>query len=296
MHGLATIRALGCEDHFRCLFEHAVNTNAAAYFWFLGSSRWFAVRLETLNVGFLAITLFGSLAVITVSPGFISAGMLGLSATFALQLASVWQWVVRQSAEVENQMVSVERVVAYGALEPEAALSIPEALPGPGWPAQGELHLQELVVRYRPGLPIVLKRVNMHIPARSRVAIVGRTGAGKSTILHALLRLVEPEGGRVTLDGVDLATLGLHEVRRAIAAIPQVPILFAGSLRANLDPFDHSSDSEVWEALGQAQMRGIVSAWPEGLLQPLSSGGQNLSTGEKQLLCLARAILTRSKA
>jgi len=295
LDGLVSIRALAVQAHFAELLANAMDANSSAYFWFLASSRWFAVRLEALSALFLAATIIFSLVVMSISRDVIPPGMLGLALTFTLQLAGVWQWSVRQSAEVENQMVSVERIVGFSQTVPEAPLLIEKEAPPSSWPPRGDIHFIDACVRYRPELPLVLQNISVHIPAGSTAGVVGRTGAGKSTMLQALFRLVELESGRVEIDGLDVSRMGLHHLRRSIAAIPQIPILFAGSLRYNLDPFDEYSDDELWRALEQAQLKAAVATWPERLERVLSHSGSNLSTGEKQLLCLARAALRQNK-
>jgi ATP-binding cassette subfamily C (CFTR/MRP) protein 1 len=163
------------------------------------------------------------------------------------------QFTVRQLAEVENNMNSTERIHHYGTeLEEEAPLHMGEVRPT--WPEHGEIVFNNVQMRYREGLPLVLKGLDMHVRAGERIGVVGRTGAGKSSIMSALFRLQELSGGSIVIDGVDIGTIGLHDLRSKLAIIPQDPTLFKGTIRSNLDPFHEHSDLELWSALRQANL------------------------------------------
>jgi ABC-type multidrug transport system fused ATPase/permease subunit len=224
------------------------------------------------------------------------------------QLAGLLQWCVRQSAEVENQMVSVERVVAYSRLLNEAVDSSPAAngvagaLPAlsrdQAWPSKGELVFDNFSMRYQEDLPLVLKSVSANVPGGSNCGFVGRTGSGKTTLLNALFRLVDWPvlgSGTIRIDGVDISTASLSELRSKISIIPQLPILFAGSVLSNIDPFGRYTPTQVWAALKEVQMDEVVGSLPGKLDAEVVESGSNLSVGQKQLLCFARAILSLNK-
>jgi ATP-binding cassette subfamily C (CFTR/MRP) protein 4 len=217
-----------------------------------------------------------------------------------LQMGDVAQWSTRQSAEVTNQMVSVERLQQYTMLPSEAPLQTPADLfiedHGCPWPTHGTIEVHNLHVRYRPTLPLTLVNITFVINAGEHVAIVGRTGSGKSTLVQSFLRLLEAEEGRILIDGIDISTLGLHRLRKGVTVINQSPTLYGSvSLRENLDPLGKCSEEEIKQALSDVQMMDTVDQLYGGLETMVSEGGSNFSVGQRQLLCLARAILWKSK-
>jgi ABC-type multidrug transport system fused ATPase/permease subunit len=167
--------------------------------------------------------------------------------------------------------------------------------PDPNWPQNGEINFNNYSTRYRESLDLVIKQINLFIKSGEKVGVVGRTGAGKSSLTLSLFRLIEPVDGTIIIDNLDITKLGLFDLRSKLTIIPQDPTLFTGTLRSNLDPFDEYSDSEIWMALDSAHLRKYVDTLEKGLSHQISEGGDNLSAGQKQLVCLARALLRKSK-
>jgi ATP-binding cassette subfamily C (CFTR/MRP) protein 4 len=221
----------------------------------------------------------------------VDPSILGLALTLLLQLAGTFQWAVRQSAETVNQMVAVERVSAFGKLPSEAPLVMEADDKLVDWP-RGAIDCQDLTIRYRSSLPPALTGASFRIEAGQRIGCVGRTGAGKSSLVQALLRILEAEEGRIEIDGIDIKSLGLHKVRHAISVIPQTPVLFSGcSIMENIDPFYKYNEEAIKKALRDVQMWEAIEKLPNGLGTEVAEGGLNFSVGQRQLICLARCLL-----
>ncbi|NXJ71659.1 MRP2 protein, partial [Rostratula benghalensis] len=288
--GLSVIRAYGHQERFLQQNESTMDINQKTVYSWIISNRWLAIRLEF--VGSLVVFFSALLAVI--SKGTLEGGIVGLSVSSALNVTQTLNWLVRTSSELETNIVAVERVHEYTKVKNEAPW-VTEKRPPRGWPSKGEIQFIDYKVRYRPELELVLQGITCKIGSTEKVGVVGRTGAGKSSLTNCLFRVLEAAGGSIIIDGVDIATIGLHDLRQNLTIIPQDPVLFTGTLRMNLDPFDQYTDEEVWKALELAHLKTYVQALPEGLLHLLSEGGENLSVGQRQLLCLARALLRKAK-
>uniref|UniRef100_A0A3Q3MHC0 Multidrug resistance-associated protein 1 n=1 Tax=Labrus bergylta TaxID=56723 RepID=A0A3Q3MHC0_9LABR len=257
----------------------------------LNSTLWLAVRLEFVgNVIVSSAALFAVIARESLSPG-----IMGLSISYALQLTASLTWLVRMSSDVETNIVAVERVKEYSETEKEAEWKLDSSSLPAGWPTEGHIQIRGFSLRYRPDLEPAIRNISIDIQGGEKVGIVGRTGAGKSSLMLGLFRIIEAAEGNIFIDGVDVSKLGLHELRSRITIIPQDPVLFSGSLRMNLDPFDCYSDEEVWRALEFSHLKSFVSGLPDKLNHECSEGGENLSVGQRQLLCLARALLRKTK-
>uniref|UniRef100_A0AAX7U2Q5 Multidrug resistance-associated protein 4 n=1 Tax=Astatotilapia calliptera TaxID=8154 RepID=A0AAX7U2Q5_ASTCA len=289
LQGLSTIRAFKVQQRFQQMFDEYQDLHSEAWFLFLTTSRWFAVRLDGICSVFVTITAFGCLYL---RDG-LEPGAVGLALSYAVTLTGMFQWGVRQSAEIENMMTSVERVVEYAELESEASWETDKQPPS-DWPKAGCITFDRVNFSYSASEPLVLKNLSLVFKSREKVGIVGRTGAGKSSLISALFRLAEPEG-RIMIDGFLTSEIGLHTLRQKMSIIPQDPVLFTGTMRKNLDPFKQHTDEDLWNALQEVQMKAMVDELPSKLETVLTESGSNFSVGQRQLVCLARAILRKTR-
>eukprot|EP00878_Enallax_costatus_P012732 GHUV01013296.1.p1 GENE.GHUV01013296.1~~GHUV01013296.1.p1 ORF type:complete len:349 (+),score=75.55 GHUV01013296.1:76-1122(+) len=219
------------------------------------------------------------------------AAILALALTYVLQLTGSLQWWTRQTVEVENNMTCVERMVEYMNLPQEPPrLADGGTPPPPGWPRSGAISYVDVTASYRPGLPAVLKNLTFSLNPGTSCGVVGRTGSGKSSLMLTLFRLIDINQGSIYLDGLDTSKIALDALRRQLAIIPQDPVLFSGTLRSNLDPWDQHDDVALWSVLSAVQLKAAIRQ-AGGLRVRMAEAGDNLSVGQRQLFCLARALL-----
>ncbi|XP_075575360.1 ATP-binding cassette sub-family C member 6 isoform X3 [Pelecanus crispus] len=289
--GSSVIRAYKDQERFILKSNFLVDENQRICFPGAVADRWLATNLEFLGNGIvLFAALFAAMGRTHLSPG-----TAGFSISYALQITGVLNWMVRSWTEIENNIVSVERVREYLRTPKEAPWTLNGKLQDQVWLTEGRIEFRNYSLRYRPNLELALKHVNLTINGQEKIGITGRTGAGKSTLAVGLLRLVEAAEGAILIDGLDIAQLGLHDLRNKITVIPQDPVLFSGSLRMNLDPLNRYTDADIWTALELTQLKNFVADLPDQLEYKCTDQGENLSTGQKQLVCLARALLQKAK-
>nr|XP_022323792.1 multidrug resistance-associated protein 1-like isoform X1 [Crassostrea virginica]XP_022323793.1 multidrug resistance-associated protein 1-like isoform X1 [Crassostrea virginica]XP_022323794.1 multidrug resistance-associated protein 1-like isoform X1 [Crassostrea virginica] len=290
LNGASSIRAYHEQERFINESLSRVDKNILYYFARIASNRWLGWRLEF--VGNLIVFAAAIFAVVTPN---LSGGLVGLSVSYALQVTSALNMLVRQSAELETNVVSVERLKEYSEVDTEDEWIRPFRRPPHDWPADGGVVFHDYKTRYREGLDLVLRGISFQVLGGQKVGIVGRTGAGKSSLTVALFRLIESAGGQIVIDGQRISDIGLHDLRGKLTILPQDPVLFSGTLRMNIDPFNTYTDENIWHALEHSHLKAFVENLPDRLQHECGEGGQNLSVGQRQLVCLARTLLRKSK-
>ncbi|TPX40109.1 hypothetical protein SeLEV6574_g06782 [Synchytrium endobioticum] len=292
LNGISTIRAYREENTFINHNDFLIDANNSPYYMTICAQYWLNIRLNML--GNLILFFAGLFAVLDRYR--VAAAIIGLSLSYAQQITQTLSWCVQQASQVEIQMNSVERVHYYSTfLETEAAPINETHRPPQDWPDKGDISIKDLQMKYSEKGPLILKDISLEVKSTEKIGIVGRTGSGKSSLMQAIFRMVEPVGGSIIIDGEDCLTLGLNDLRSRLAIIPQDPTLFSGTIRYNLDPFAQHSDSDLWDALARASLKDKVAEMDGKLEASVTEGGENLSVGQRQLLCLARAMLRRPK-
>lgn len=290
--GLSSIRAYRKQSLFIDEVENLIDTNNEASYLQIITQRWLAVRLDVMGGTICFLTaLIGVLTAQT-----FSVSIFGLVLTYALQVTLSLNFSVRQAVDVEVNANSIERLHHFSYnLEHEANWIMDANRPPKDWPLTGQVEIRHLVLKYNEKLDPVINDLTLTIPARQMIGVVGRTGAGKSTIAASLFRLMEPVSGQILIDGIDISQIGLHDLRTRLAIIPQDPVLFSGTVRSNLDPFNEYEDKFIWDVLAGVNMKEAIAKLPDVLESKVESSGENFSTGQRQLLCLARAMLRRPR-
>ncbi|OQV19026.1 Multidrug resistance-associated protein 1 [Hypsibius exemplaris] len=293
LSGRPIILTMNQEDRFIELNDRLNDVHNMSSYANAVGQRWILIRVETLGA---FCTFFAAFfAVMGRDSWDAHPGLLGLAITYATTMTSSFNWLVRESSEIEANVVSVERMHEYTEIEQEAPWRNRKTQPAGAWPEFGSVAFHNYGLRYRGGHDLVLRNVNFSITGGEWIGVCGRTGAGKSSLISALFRLVEPAAGTIRIDALDIGQLGLHDLRSKLTIIPQDPVLFSGTLLTNLDPLQQHNDQALWDVLESVNMKPFVKEQTGGLLMDISESGDNLSVGQRQLICLARALLRSSK-
>uniref|UniRef100_A0A2R9BIW1 ABC-type glutathione-S-conjugate transporter n=1 Tax=Pan paniscus TaxID=9597 RepID=A0A2R9BIW1_PANPA len=305
--GASVIRAYNRSRDFEIISDTKVDANQRSCYPYIISNRWLSIGVEFVGN---CVVLFAALFAV-IGRSSLNPGLVGLSVSYSLQVTFALNWMIRMMSDLESNIVAVERVKEYSKTETEAPWVVEGSRPPEGWPPLGEVEFRNYSARYRPGLDLVLRDLSLHVHGGEKVGIVGRTGAGKSSMTLCLFRILEAAKGEIRIDGLNVADIGLHDLRSQLTIIPQDPILFSGTLHMNLDPFGSYSEEDIWRALELSHLHTFVSSQPAGLDFQCSEGGENLRSGneaqrqvggpqleivgQRQLVCLARALLRKSR-
>jgi ABC-type multidrug transport system fused ATPase/permease subunit len=294
LQGVATIRAFHRQHPFWERFFDTLTDYQRTFYNVVISSRWFTVRLSLLSTVISILVMIG--IILLAQNHLITPAIAGLLIVYSLGFWVNLNWAVRSFAIAESNMTAAERIIHYCDLEAEKPYRLSPPLPEhTPWPVQGTIEFDKVSIRYAPHLPPVVSDVSFFIPHGTKVGVVGKTGSGKTTLVKALFRFIEPYSGEIKIDGINIAKVPLKRLRESLAIIPQDPVLFAGTLRDNLDRFDQYSDAQINAILTQIRLFEVLHKAAGDLNLPITHQGDNLSQGERQLVCLARALLSSAK-
>ncbi|KAL6607981.1 hypothetical protein ACP70R_041044 [Stipagrostis hirtigluma subsp. patula] len=290
--GAATIRCFNQGENFFRKSLALMDDYSCITFHNSATIEWLCVRINFLFnlVFFVMLVILVSLPRDTIDPS-----LAGLAATYGLNLNVLQAWVIWNLCNVENKMISVERILQFSNIPSESPLVIEEYRPTEKWPWYGTIQIDDLQIKYSHDMPMVLKGISCTFPGGRKIGVVGRTGSGKSTLIQALFRIVEPSAGRIIIDGLDISLLGLHDLRSRLSIIPQEPTLFQGTVRSNLDPLQQHTDTDIWEVVSKCRLEEIIREDSRLLDAPVLEDGGNWSGGQRQLVCLARVLLMKRK-
>jgi len=292
LSGVVVLRAFRCEDMFSRMSNDKINAAHRAMFCNDQLNLWLSFRLDFVS----AVLVFATAIFAVVQKGTVDAATFGVAISNSFQQLVFYTWVVRGFAEINQQIACMQRMDRFVHVNQEADDIIMEKRPSDSWPTNGHVEIENLSLRYAPQLPLALKQLTITVQAGEKIGVVGRTGSGKTTLLMSLFRLIEPEpGSKIRIDGVDVMDMGLADLRSRVAIIPQEPVMFKGTVRTNLDPFNKYAEDDMWDALDCANLKQEVEAYDLKLEAVVLENGSNFSLGQKQLFCLARAVLNRSK-
>ncbi|KAF6145054.1 hypothetical protein GIB67_013405 [Kingdonia uniflora] len=290
--GSTTIRSFNQESRFMDDNRKLTDGSSRPKFYVAGAMEWLCIRLDLLSSVTFAFSL---VFLISMPEGVIDPGIAGLAVTYGLTLNMLQAWFIWDLCNLENKIICVERIIQYTCIPSEPPLTIEANKPDGNWPSFGKIDICGLQVRYAPHMPLVLRGISCTFPGGMKTGIVGRTGSGKSTLIQTLFRIVEPAAGQILIDNINLSAIGLHDLRSRLSIIPQDPTMFEGTVRSNLDPLEEYKDEEIWEALDMCQLGDEVRKKEGKLDCSVNENGENWSMGQRQLVCLGRVLLKRSK-